>query len=81
MLSKSLFECSFSHAYVVFPGCVFVCCHFSVVDNVSGEAVVLQGQSSFMRQLHDFGAGVDVLVLRIFLLCLLMMEAMFFVQL
>ena len=43
MLSKSLFECSFSRAYVVFPGCVFVCCHFSVVDNVSGEAVVVQG--------------------------------------
>ena len=34
-----------------------------------------------MRQLHDFGAGVGVLVLRIFLLCLLMMEAMFSVQL
>ena len=47
MLSKSLFECSFSYAYVVFPGCVFVCCHFSVVDSVSGEAVVVQGAVFF----------------------------------
>ena len=47
VLSKSLFECSFSHAYVVFPGCVFVCCHFSVVDNVSGKAVVVQGAVFF----------------------------------
>ena len=39
--------------------------------------LLFRGQSSFMRQLHDFGAGMDVLVLRIFLLCLLMMEAMF----
>ena len=38
--------------------------------------LLFRGQSSFMRQLHDFGAGVDVLVLRIFLLCLLMMEVM-----
>ena len=43
--------------------------------------LLFRGQSSFMRQLHDFGAGMDVLVLRIFLLCLLMMEAMFYVQL
>ena len=42
--------------------------------------LLLRGQSSFMRQLPDFGAGVNVLVLRIFL-CLLMMEAMFSVQL
>ena len=81
MLSKLLFECSFSHAYVVFPGCVFVCCHFSVVDNVSGEAVVVQGAVFFYAAVAWFGAGVGVLVLRIFLLCLLMMEAMFSVQL
>ena len=43
--------------------------------------LLFRGQSSFMRQLHDFGAGVGVLVLRIFLLCLLMIEAMFSVQL
>ena len=52
MLSKSLFECSFSHAYVVFPGCVFVCCHFSVVDNVSGEAVVVQGAINALYFVH-----------------------------
>ena len=76
MLSKSLFECSFSHAYVIFPCFVFVCYHFSVVDNASGEAVTVQRAVSFMQQLHDFGAGMDVLALRTFLLCLLMMEAM-----
>ena len=43
--------------------------------------LLFKGKSSFMRQLHDFDAMVDVLVLRIFLLCLLMMEAMFSVQL
>ena len=43
--------------------------------------LLFRGQSSFMRQLHGFSAGVGVLVLRIFLLCLLMMEAMFSVQL
>ena len=43
--------------------------------------LLFKGQSSFMLQLHDFDAVVDVLVLRIFLLCLLMIEAMFSVQL
>ena len=47
MVRKSLLEFSFSHAYVVFPGCVFVCCHLSVADNVSGEAVVVQGAVFF----------------------------------
>ena len=47
MLSKLLLECSFSHAYVVFPGCVFICCHLSVVGNVSGEAVIDQGAVFF----------------------------------
>ena len=47
MLSELLFECSFSHAYVIFPGSVFVCCHFSVADNVSGEAVIVQGAVFF----------------------------------
>ena len=42
MLSETLFECSFSHAYVISFGCVFVCCHLSVLDNVSGEAVIVQ---------------------------------------
>ena len=43
--------------------------------------LLFRGQSSFMRQLHDFGAAVGVSVLRILLLCLLMMEAMSSVQL
>ena len=43
--------------------------------------LLFKEQSSFTRQLHDFDAVVDVLVLRIFLLCLLMMEAMLSVQL
>ena len=46
MLSET-FEGSFSHAYVIFPGCVFVCGHFSIVDNVSGEAVIVQREVFF----------------------------------
>ena len=41
-LNDSLFVCSFSHAYIIFPGCIFVCGHFSIVDIVSGEAVTVQ---------------------------------------
>ena len=42
MLSETLFECSFSQAYVISSCCVFVCGHLSIVDNVSGEAVIVQ---------------------------------------
>ena len=41
MLGETLFECPFSRAYVIFPGCVLVCGHFGIVDNVSGEAVIV----------------------------------------
>ena len=43
--------------------------------------LLFKGQSSYIRQLHDFDVVMGGLVLRIFLLCLLMMEAMFSVQL
>ena len=49
-----MFECSFSHAYVICPGCVFVCCHFSVVDNVSDKAVIVKGAVFFYAAVARF---------------------------
>ena len=41
MLSETLLECSFSQAHVDCPCVVFVCGHFSIIDNVSGEGFIV----------------------------------------